>query len=239
MGVGLGDYDLDGHTDHAQDPLPAPGLRPLPQQRQRRVRRRHHQSRPRLEQRFISWGCGITDLDNDGYPDILIVCGTVYPELEKVYPKYPARDPRLVFRNRGDGTFVELGEEAGPGISAHHQSRGCAFGDFDNDGDLDVLILNQNEPPSLLRNDAPSGQSLDQSAPRRRQEQPQRHRRPRGRALRRQESRSRKSSARPAISPRTTPASTSASALPQPPTSRCAGRSASPKASTPSPPISS
>jgi hypothetical protein len=70
--------------------------------------------------------------------------------------KYPAHDPRLVFRNRGNGTFVELGEETGPGISAHHQSRGCAFGDFDNDGDLDVLILNQNEPPSLLRNDAPS-----------------------------------------------------------------------------------
>ena len=51
--------------------------------------------------------------------------------------------------------FAESGEEAGPGISAHHQSRGCAFGDFDNDGDIDVLIMNQNEPPSLLRNDAP------------------------------------------------------------------------------------
>jgi hypothetical protein len=109
------------------------------------------------EQRFISWGCGLADLDNDGHPDILVVCGTVYPELEKSFPKYPARDPRLVFRNRGDGTFVELGDEAGPGISARHQSRGCAFGDFDNDGDLDALVLNQNEPPSLLRNDAPPG----------------------------------------------------------------------------------
>jgi hypothetical protein len=74
-----------------------------------------------------------------------------------VYAKYPARGPRIIFRNRGDGTFVELGDEAGPGVSARHVSRGCAFGDFDNDGDLDVLIMNYNEPPSLLRNDAPAG----------------------------------------------------------------------------------
>jgi hypothetical protein len=156
MGVGLGDYDLDGHIDilktHFQQQ--ATGLY-------------HNNGKAEFEdvtlkaglgreRRFISWGCGLADLDNDGHPDILIVSGTVYPELEKTFPKYPARDPRLVFRNRGDGTFVELGDETGPGISARHQSRGCAFGDFDNDGDLDVLIVNQNEPPSLLRNDAPS-----------------------------------------------------------------------------------
>jgi enediyne biosynthesis protein E4 len=69
----------------------------------------------------------------------------------------PALTPRLIFRNQGNGTFVELGDETGPGISARHMSRGCAFGDFDNDGDIDVLIMNRNEPPSLLRNDAPSG----------------------------------------------------------------------------------
>ena len=108
------------------------------------------------ERRFISWGTGLADLDNDGYPDILIVTGNVYPELEPVYPKYPRRGPRLVFRSQGNGSFVELGDEAGPGISARHVSRGCAFGDFDNDGDLDVVIMNQNEPPSLLRNDAPA-----------------------------------------------------------------------------------
>jgi enediyne biosynthesis protein E4 len=58
-----------------------------------------------------------------------------------------------VFRNLGNGTFEELVEEAGPGVAAAHCSRGCAFGDFDNDGDLDILIVNLNEPPSLLRND--------------------------------------------------------------------------------------
>jgi hypothetical protein len=58
-----------------------------------------------------------------------------------------------VFRNLGNGKFEELIEEAGPGVSAAHCGRGCAFGDFDNDGDLDILIVNLNEPPSLLRND--------------------------------------------------------------------------------------
>ena len=98
----------------------------------------------------------LADLDNDGYPDILITTGSVYPELDRVSPKYALRTPTILFRNRGNGTFVELGADAGPGIVARHCSRGLAFGDFDNDGDMDVLIMNVNEPPSLLRNDAPA-----------------------------------------------------------------------------------
>jgi hypothetical protein len=81
----------------------------------------------------------------------------VYPELEKTFPQYPYKGPRIVFRNLGNGRFEEVIEQAGPGVAARHPSRGCAFGDFDNDGDLDILIMNVNEPPSLLRNDAPAG----------------------------------------------------------------------------------
>ena len=62
-----------------------------------------------------------------------------------------------MFRNLGDGRFEELIEEAGSGVAALHTSRGCAFGDFDNDGDMDVAVVNMNEPPSLLRNDVSSG----------------------------------------------------------------------------------
>jgi hypothetical protein len=62
-----------------------------------------------------------------------------------------------VFRNLGEGRFEELIDEAGPGVSATHASRGCAFGDFDNDGDVDILVMNMNEPPSLLRNDVTGG----------------------------------------------------------------------------------
>jgi hypothetical protein len=106
-----------------------------------------------VETRYVGWGVGIVDLDNDGLPDIFMVTGNVYPEIERQLPAYPLKTPRLVFRNLGNGRYEELIEEAGPAIAATHTSRGCAFGDFDNDGDIDILIVNLNEPPSLLRND--------------------------------------------------------------------------------------
>ena len=106
-----------------------------------------------VETRFISWGTGIADLDNDGNPDIFFVTGSIYPEAEKRLPELPYKTPRALFRNLGNGRFEELINQAGPGVEAAHSSRGCAFGDFDNDGDVDILIVNQNEPPSLLRND--------------------------------------------------------------------------------------
>jgi hypothetical protein len=116
-------------------------------------------SRIGVETRYVCWGAGITDLDNDGLPDIFMVTGHVYPQVERALPQYPNKTPRAVFRNLG-GSFEELIEEAGPGVAAPHCSRGCAFGDFDNDGDVDVLIINLNEPPSLLRNDL-SGKNIN------------------------------------------------------------------------------
>jgi hypothetical protein len=106
-----------------------------------------------VETRFVSWGAGIVDLDNNGLPDLFWVTGSVYPEVEKKLPQYPYHAPPVLFRNLGNGRFEELFAEAGPAMTALHSSRGCAFGDFDNDGDLDILIVNLNEPPSLLRND--------------------------------------------------------------------------------------
>lgn len=153
MGIAVGDYDLDGHLDifktHFADDTDI------------LYRNDGHGSftdmtfaaRIGVETRYTGWGTGFVDLDNDGLPDIFMVTGSVYPEVEKKTPDYPYKTPRLIFRNLGNGTFEELIEEAGPGVAAAHSSRGCAFGDFDNDGDLDVLIINLNEPPSLLRND--------------------------------------------------------------------------------------
>ena len=95
----------------------------------------------------------MADFDNDGRPDLFMVAGHTFPEIEKRHPEFPAKDPRMLFRNLGQGRFEELTGQAGAVIQESHNSRGCAFGDFDNDGDLDVLIVNLNEPPSLLRND--------------------------------------------------------------------------------------
>ena len=158
MGLGIGDYDCDGNLDvfktHFTEDTPA---------------LYHNDGKGNytdvtlrsglgVETRFISWGAGIVDLDNDGRPDLFWVTGSVYPEVEKKYPEFPHRTPRVIFRNLGGGKFEELIGEGGPGIEEAHASRGVAFGDFDNDGDMDILIMNQNEPPSLLRNDV-SGES--------------------------------------------------------------------------------
>jgi hypothetical protein len=106
---------------------------------------------------YVSWGAGMPDFDNDGWPDIAFVTGNVYPEIEKHFKQYPHRSPRLIFRNLGNGKFIDVSKQAGPGLSEPHSSRGCAFGDFDNDGDTDWLVMNMNEAPSLLRNEYAGG----------------------------------------------------------------------------------
>jgi hypothetical protein len=104
--------------------------------------------------KYVCWGAGMHDFDNDGWPDIAYVTGNVYPEVEKHFPQYPHRSPRQVFRNLGNGKFADVSAQSGSGVTTPHSSRGASFGDFDNDGDLDWLVMNMNEPPSLLRNEA-------------------------------------------------------------------------------------
>ena len=155
MGGGIADYDCDGRLDVVRTHYmnQATGL----YHNMGKGQYEDVTNRAGLihERRFVSWGVGMLDLDNDGNPDIFLVTGQVYPELEAVNPKYPRKGPRILFRNLGNGTFLKISEESQAVLNARHVSRGCAFGDFDNDGDLDILIMNQNEPPTLLRNDAP------------------------------------------------------------------------------------
>jgi len=152
MGVGLGDYDLDGHLDIFKTHFAEDTDVLYHNDGTGNFEDRTLQAKLGVETRFSSWGAGIVDLDNDGWPDIFFVTGSVYPEVEKRLPQYPNKSPRILFRNLGNGMFEEIAD-AGLGVTTPHSSRGCAFGDFDNDGDLDILILNMNEPPSLLRND--------------------------------------------------------------------------------------
>jgi hypothetical protein len=153
MGIGVGDYDLDGNLDifktHFVDDTS--GL--YQNDGKGLFQDATVSSGLAVETRFIGWGAGIVDLDNDGFPDIFLVTGGVFPEVASKLKAYPYNSPRVIFRNLGNGNFEELLDQAGPGVSAVHCSRGCAFGDFDNDGDIDILIINLHEPPSLLRND--------------------------------------------------------------------------------------
>lgn len=150
MGIGIGDYNLDGHLDIFKTHFAQDSDVLYRNDGKGNFDDVTFAAKLGTETRFASWGAGICDLDNDGWPDIFFVTGGVYPEVDT--PQDPYKSPRILFRNLGNGTFEEI-ENAGPGISASHPSHGCAFGDFDNDGDLDILIFNMNEPPSLLRND--------------------------------------------------------------------------------------
>jgi hypothetical protein len=153
MGVGVGDYDLDGHLDLFKTHFADDANVLYHNDGKGNFDDVTRSSRVGVETRYVSWGAGMVDLDNDGHPDLFMVTGNVYPEVEAKLPQYPRKSPRAVFRNLGNNTFEELIEAAGPGVAEAHCSRGCAFGDFDNDGDIDILIINQNENPSLLRND--------------------------------------------------------------------------------------
>ena len=101
---------------------------------------------------YVAWGCGFIDYDNDGWPDIIQVNGHVYPQVDAYNFGETFKNPRLVYRNLGNGHFQDVSSLMGPGISKRFSSRGAAFGDYDNNGCMDVLVLNMNDLPSLLRN---------------------------------------------------------------------------------------
>jgi len=156
-GVGVGDYNRDGlldivktnfSGDHPnlyrntgggifEDAVLSAGLAINPQ--------------------FVGWGVALVDLDNDGWQDIFQVNGHVYLELDKAGRSETYTQPRLVYRNLGGGKFEDVSAMAGAGLAARHSSRGAVFADFDNDGDIDVAVMNMGEPPSLLRNGLAAG----------------------------------------------------------------------------------
>jgi hypothetical protein len=96
---------------------------------------------------YVGWGTKFFDYDNDGWVDIFVANGHVYPQL----PSY--RQRRLLHRNNHDGTFTEVSAQFGAMLTESRASRGVAFGDIDNDGDVDLLIADLDGPPQLLRND--------------------------------------------------------------------------------------
>jgi hypothetical protein len=153
MGIGTGDFDTDGRLDLLKTHFTEDTAALYRNAGRSGFEDVTVRSGLAVETRYVSWGAGITDLDNDGLPDLFWVTGSVYPEAERKHPDFPHRTPRVLFRNLGGGKFEELLDAAGPAITESHASRGVAFGDFDNDGDVDILIMNINEPPSLLRND--------------------------------------------------------------------------------------
>lgn len=110
--------------------------------------------------KFLGWGTAFLDFDHDGRKDIFEANGHVFPEVDDSPLNEEFRQQRLLYWNRGDDHFHDISRQAGPGILARHSSRGIAVGDLDNDGLIEIVVVNMHEPPSLLKNKAPAGNSV-------------------------------------------------------------------------------
>ena len=102
---------------------------------------------------YVGWGCGFFDPDNDGWADIFYCNGHVYPELDRIEGNTRYREASVVYQNLGNGRFEDVSQLVGPAVTTPATGRGCAFGDFNNDGCVDIVINNQGSSPALLRCD--------------------------------------------------------------------------------------
>lgn len=153
MGVAVGDYDCDGWLDILKPNFAGENLSLYHSNRNGTFYDAVYQAGLASATANVGWGAGFQDFDNDGWRDIFVSTGHVYPQVEGRGLMANYASPKVLYRNKGGGRFENVAPKAGPGITQPHTSRGCAFGDYDNDGDMDAVVINMNEPPSLLRND--------------------------------------------------------------------------------------
>ena len=106
-----------------------------------------------LHTKYLGWGTMFFDFDNDSWPDLLLANGHVYPEVDKFHLGSNYQEPRLLYRNNGNGTFSDVSDAAGPGITTMASSRGLAVGDLWNTGQMSAVISTMNDRPSLLKNE--------------------------------------------------------------------------------------
>jgi hypothetical protein len=106
-----------------------------------------------LYTKYLGWGTMFFDFDNDGWPDLMLVNGHVYPEVDKFHLGSNYQEPRILYHNNGDGTFSDVSESAGGGVTTMASSRGLAVGDLWNSGQLSAVISNMNAVPALLKNE--------------------------------------------------------------------------------------
>jgi len=158
MGVECGDYDNDGRLDFYQTSYQRQ-LATLFRNRGgglfedvTRVSRAGDGTFP-----HVTWGAGLVDFDNDGDRDIFVACGHLHDNVELFDGTTSYLAKNILLMNTGDGKFQNVSGQSGDGMLAKLSSRGAAFDDLDNDGDVDVVILNSRREPTILRNDSPRG----------------------------------------------------------------------------------
>ncbi len=152
MGVGAGDYDRDGWIDLIKTNFADDTPTLYHNDGKNLFTDATYPARLGVNTRFLGWGAGFFDFDNDGWQDILMVNGHVYPEVDSLHSNSPFKQERVLFWNLRDKTFYDLSDTAGTGILEQRASRGAAFGDLDNDGGIEIVVNNINDAPSLLKN---------------------------------------------------------------------------------------
>ena len=159
MGVGVADYDCDGWLDIFKTNFADDTCNLYHNNGDGTFSDVTFASGIGINNQYVAWGCAFADYDNDGWADIIQVNGHVYPEIGGHEIGQTYKNPRIVYKNLGTGQFKDVSSTMGPGITERYTSRGAAFGDYDNDGDIDALVLNMNDIPSLLRNDGGNKQN--------------------------------------------------------------------------------
>lgn len=158
MGVECGDYDNDGRLDffvtsYQQETTIL--FRNLGRGFFDDVTRRTGAGDGTLAR--VTWGCGMVDFDNDGYRDLFIAAGHLHDNVELFDTTTTYAQRNLVLQNLGNGKFANVSDRCGNGLAVQLSSRGAAFDDLDNDGDVDAVILNSRREPTILRNDSATG----------------------------------------------------------------------------------
>ena len=154
MGVSIGDYNRDGNLDVVKTNFAGDTDSLYTNLGEGVFEDRTYPSGLGVNTRLLGWGVGFFDMDNDGWLDILMSNGHVYPEVDKSKADLKYAEHKYLYRNLRNGRFEEVTNQGGPGIVENAPARGCAFGDYDNDGDLDIAVNCVNAIPQLLRCDS-------------------------------------------------------------------------------------
>jgi hypothetical protein len=157
MGVATGDYDRNGTVDLFKTNFAGDTSTLYANDGKGSCEDRTFSAGVGVNTRWLGWGVAFADLDNDGWLDLFLVNGHVYPEVQRLQTEAGYKQRKVVYRNLANGRFEDITERLGPPVTTPAAGRGAAFADLDNDGDIDVVVNNMHAAPDLFRLDLQGG----------------------------------------------------------------------------------